>query len=157
RESGPIRVVELPWISVRIGRAAYCEVRLPDTQIAEEACRLTRKGRTWNLIPSSVAGPILLEGRPLNGPCSLPFDVPFRLGASCLTLRHAVAADPDGELYPASAPTVLPESPRFTEPDLSPSVDTEPDTVEGVGTTTAHPADEANSSRLDPDRWRARW
>ncbi len=27
-ESGPIRVVELPWISVRIGRAAHCEVRL---------------------------------------------------------------------------------------------------------------------------------
>src|SRR5262249_3595780 len=91
RESGPIRGVELPWISVRIGRAAYCEVRLPDTQIAEEACRLTRKGRTWNLIPSSVAGLILLEGRPLNGPCPLPFDVPFRLGAYCLTLRHDVA------------------------------------------------------------------
>ena len=27
-ESGPIRVVDIPWISVRIGRAAFCEVRL---------------------------------------------------------------------------------------------------------------------------------
>ena len=27
-ETGPIRVVDIPWISVRIGRAAYCEVRL---------------------------------------------------------------------------------------------------------------------------------
>ena len=39
RESGPIRVVELPWISVRIGRAAFCEVRLAD--------------RTWRRRPAA--------------------------------------------------------------------------------------------------------
>src|SRR5208337_4220607 len=48
RESGPIRVVEIPWISVRIGCAAYCEVRLADLALAEEACRLQRRGRTWS-------------------------------------------------------------------------------------------------------------
>ena len=53
RESGPIRVVELPWISVRIGRAAYCEVCLPDEQLGDEACRLTRRGRTWSLVPAA--------------------------------------------------------------------------------------------------------
>lgn len=40
RESGPIRVVEIPWISVRIGCAAFCEVRLAESQLADEACRL---------------------------------------------------------------------------------------------------------------------
>src|SRR5437660_479160 len=111
RESGPIRVVELNWISVRIGRAAYCEVRLPGAEHDEEVCRLTRRGRTWSLIPSSGAGLILIEGRPVSGPCPLPFDVPFRLGTYCLTLRHDVGAEPDWELYPASAPLALMESP----------------------------------------------
>ena len=44
RESGPIRVVELPWISVRIGRAAHCEVRLTHHDLADEVCRLQRRG-----------------------------------------------------------------------------------------------------------------
>ena len=42
RESGPIRVVELPWISVRIGRAAHCEVRLTEHELPDEVCRLQR-------------------------------------------------------------------------------------------------------------------
>src|SRR5271166_3686000 len=43
RESGPIRVVELPWISVRIGRAAYCEVQLAEYDLADEACHLQHR------------------------------------------------------------------------------------------------------------------
>ena len=43
-ESGPIRVVDIPWISVRIGRAAFCEVRLTADDLADEACRLYRRG-----------------------------------------------------------------------------------------------------------------
>ena len=35
--TGPIRVVDIPWISVRIGRAAYCEVRLTEDDLADEA------------------------------------------------------------------------------------------------------------------------
>src|SRR5271155_229117 len=49
RESGPIRVVELAWISVRIGRAAYCEVRLSEHDLADLACRLKRRGNSWHL------------------------------------------------------------------------------------------------------------
>ena len=46
RESGPIRVVESPWISVRIGRAAHCEVRLTEHELPDEVCRLGRAGRS---------------------------------------------------------------------------------------------------------------
>src|SRR5207302_7465352 len=91
RESGPIRVVELSWISVRIGRAAYCEVRLADHNLAEEACRLTRRGRSWSLVPVGERSPVLVDGRAVDGPCPLPFDVPFRIGPHCLTLRKDVA------------------------------------------------------------------
>ncbi len=104
RESGPIRVVEIPWISVRIGSAAYCEVRLADSPLAAEACRLQRRRRTWHLVPIGSKGSILIQDRPIDGPCPLPFDVPFRIGAICFTLRHSRSADPDWEMYRAHAP-----------------------------------------------------
>ena len=62
-ESGPIRVVELPWISVRIGRASHCEVRLAGTDLPQELCRLQRRGESWRLLPTSPNSPIFLEGR----------------------------------------------------------------------------------------------
>ena len=99
RESGPIRVVEIPWISVRIGCAAYCEVRLADLELAEEACRLQRRGRTWHLVPLGPKGSILVQDRPIEGPCPLPFDVPFRIGSICFTLRQNRSSDPDWEMY----------------------------------------------------------
>ena len=70
RESAPIHVVEIPWISVRIGRAVYCEVRLADRDVAEEACRLQRRGRTWYLVPLGPKGSIQVHDQPLEG--SLP-------------------------------------------------------------------------------------
>lgn len=99
RESGPIRVVEIPWMSVRIGCAAYCEVRLADRELAEEACRLQRRGRTWHLVPLGPKGSILVQDRPIEGPCPLPFDVPFRVGSICFTLRQNRSSDPDWEMY----------------------------------------------------------
>ena len=99
RESGPIRVVEIPWISVRIGCAAYCEVRLVDLELAEEACRLQRRGRTWHLVPLGPKGSILVQDQPIVGPCPLPFDVPFRVGSICFTLRQNRSSDPDWEMY----------------------------------------------------------
>ncbi len=99
RESGPIRVVEIPWISVRIGCAAYCEVRLADLELAEEACRLQRRGRTWHLVPLGPKGSILVQDRPVEGPYPLPFDVPFRIGSICFTLRQNRSSDPDWEMY----------------------------------------------------------
>src|SRR5262249_12702691 len=95
RESGPIRVVELPWIAARAGGAARCEARLPDADVADEACRLPGRGRTWSLVPASGSSAIVFEGRPLDGPCPLPFDVPFRMGPYCLTLRQDITAEPD--------------------------------------------------------------
>ena len=99
RESGPIRVVEIPWISVRIGRAAYCEVRLADLELAAEACRLQRRGRSWHLVPLGPKGSILVQDRPIEGPYPLPFDVPFRVGSICFTLRQNRSSEPDWEMY----------------------------------------------------------
>ena len=113
RESGPIRVVEIPWISVRIGRAAHCEVRLPEHDLAEEVCRLYRRGRSWHLVPATSRSPILLEGRPVDGPCPLAFDVPFRVGHYCLTLRHDRAAEPDWGMYSGPVPRQLDRAARI--------------------------------------------
>ncbi len=83
RESGPIRVVEMPWISVRIGRAAYCEVRLPEHDLADDvACWLNRRGKSWHLVPVATGSPVLLEGRPLMAPVCCPSTSPFKSAAT---------------------------------------------------------------------------
>jgi hypothetical protein len=69
QESGPIRVVDIPWISVRIGRAAFCEVRLTADDLADEACRLYRRGRTWHLVPAGSRAKIVIEGRSVESAC----------------------------------------------------------------------------------------
>ncbi len=56
--------MDIPWISVRIGRAAFCEVRLIADDLADEACRLYRRGRSWHLVPVVAKGKILVDGRP---------------------------------------------------------------------------------------------
>ncbi len=104
QESGPIRVVDIPWISVRIGRAAFCEVRLTSDELADEACRLYRRGRSWHLVPVGAKGEILVEGRSVSASCPLPFDVPFQVGRHCLTLRHDRTVDPDWQMYPGPVP-----------------------------------------------------
>jgi tetratricopeptide (TPR) repeat protein len=171
RESGPIRVVELPWISVRIGRAAYCEVQLAEYHLADEACRLQRRGQSWHLVPVATRSLVLLEGRPVDGACQLPFDVPFYIGAYCLTLRRDRAAEPDWEMYQApalpqlnhSAPTLEARFPALADPDRA--------TI-GIGTgpmtepedPPAAIADRTELKRERPlqgpgvkDRWEARW
>jgi tetratricopeptide (TPR) repeat protein len=113
-ESAPIRVVDIPWISVRIGRAAFCEVRLTSEDLADEACRLYRRGRLWHLVPAGAKGTnaILLEGRAVDSSRLLPFNVPFRIGRFCLTLRQDRAVDPDWGMYPGS----VPEKSAWTSP-----------------------------------------
>ena len=91
-ESGPIRVVELPWIFVRIGGASHCEVRLAHHELPDEICRLQRRGRFWRLLPVTAVTPITLADRSLVGSCFLPFDVPFRIAQLCFTLRRDSAA-----------------------------------------------------------------
>jgi hypothetical protein len=104
RESGPIRVVELPWISVRIGRATHSEVRLSGPDLPDEICRLQRRGLSWRLLPASSDYPILVNGQRLGGVCILPFNVPFRAGPYCFTLRQDKSAEPDWQMYAGPAP-----------------------------------------------------
>ena len=63
RDSDPIRVVELPGTSVRIGRASYCEVRLAEPELAEEECRLKRRGGSWQLVPARASNFVWIDGR----------------------------------------------------------------------------------------------
>jgi tetratricopeptide (TPR) repeat protein len=121
RESGPIRVVELAWISVRIGRAAHCEVRLTGPDLPEEICRLQRRGQSWRLLPVATDSPVFLEGRRLGNPCVLPFGVPFRAGEYCFTLCHDRTSEPDWELYAGPAP------PREAAVEKPPVAEVEPD------------------------------
>ena len=121
RESGPIRVVELAWMSVRIGRAPYCEVRLTGPDVPAELCRLQRRGQSWRILPSSSASPVLLEGRRLGSPCVVPFGIAFRAGEYCFTIRYNHSAEPDWELYAGPAP------PREDTIEKPPVAELEPD------------------------------
>jgi tetratricopeptide (TPR) repeat protein len=132
--TGPIRVVDIPWISVRIGRAAYCEVRLTEDDLADEACRLYRRGSTWHIVPVAAKGKVLLDGRPIGASCPLPFDVPFRVGRYYLTLRHDRAAEPSWEIHPAPAP----QERRWTAPAFE-SLHRQIEHVERSATAAASP------------------
>ncbi|MFI5456870.1 MAG: hypothetical protein ACHRXM_15605 [Isosphaerales bacterium] len=142
RESGPIRVVEIPWISVRIGRASHCEVRLPAHDLAEEVCRLYRRGRSWHLVPATNRSPILLEGRPVDGPCPLAFDVPFRVGDYCLTLRHDRTADPDWGMYSGPVPRQLDRALPVLEASYSAKDQLDPRQLKGGSGPALEPASE---------------
>ena len=85
----------------RSGSAAQPIARFgwPTLRLAEEACRLQRRGRTWHLVPLGPKGSILVQDRPIEGPYPLPFDVPFRIGSICFTLRQNRSSDPDWEMY----------------------------------------------------------
>ncbi len=125
RESGPIRVLELPWISVRIGRAAHCEVRLTDPDLPEEICRLQRRGLSWRLLPARSDYPILLNGQRVGGVCLLPFNIPFRAGPYCFTLRQDKSAEPDWQMYAGPAPH------REGAAEKPPLAEVEPDPIPG--------------------------
>jgi tetratricopeptide (TPR) repeat protein len=175
-ESAPIRVVDVPWISVRVGRAAFCEVRLAANDLADEACRLYRRGRLWHLVPvgGDPKSEILLEGRRVDASCLLPFNVPFRIGEFCLTLRQDRTVDPDWGLYPGTVPdrpkksTVVFERGPFgrdrTEPaDLvvEPQAIVEPPfkpewRPQGMPTVSAPGADYSAGASVK-DRWETRW
>ncbi len=97
---------------------------------------------------------VLCDGRPLDGPCPLAFDVSFRIGPYCLTLRRDMAAEPDWELYPASAPDLQLVPPESGDDE---EVVVEMATAQAsTDTASAQPASEGRPSG-DPERWRARW
>jgi tetratricopeptide (TPR) repeat protein/pSer/pThr/pTyr-binding forkhead associated (FHA) protein len=87
RDADPIRVVEIPGASVRIGRASYCEVRLPEPEVADEECLLRRRGRTWHLVPVGRTGLVMIDDHPVERPRPIPFGMPFRVGDHQLTLQ----------------------------------------------------------------------
>lgn len=120
RDSDPIRVVELPGSSVRIGRASYCEVRLTEPDLADEECRLRRRGGTWQLVPSRAAGFVWIDGRSVETTCPLPFDVPFRVGEHWLTLRPTGAATPEWRAYKSPAPTASTVAREEIRPAVAP-------------------------------------
>jgi tetratricopeptide (TPR) repeat protein len=95
-DSPATRVLELPGISVRIGRGAQCEVRLSEPRLAEVQCLLRRRGDTWHVQPVGPAGKVLLEGRPVDVQRALPMGVPLRVGEHWLTLRPADEGLDDG-------------------------------------------------------------
>lgn len=99
RESGVIRVLEIPWISVRIGRARFCEVRLEEEDLPEQVCRLQRRGRLWHLIPFSSKALLFVQDEPVYAPCALPMNLPFRIGSVVLTLRQNQVANPSGKEF----------------------------------------------------------
>ena len=104
RESAPIRVVEIPWISVRIGRAVYCEVRLTDRDVAEEACRLQRRGGTGIWSPRSEGvDPVSTASPSKASVLSLRYSLP--IGGCCLTLRRSRSSDPDWAMYQSPSPS----------------------------------------------------
>ena len=89
-ETGPVRIVVLPRVSVRIGRAAYCDVRVPGVDVADEACRLRRQGNGWQLVPiGKKRGSVSMDGRIVDEPTPIEFGMSFHVGKALLTLQSA--------------------------------------------------------------------
>ena len=172
RESSSIRVVEIPWISVRIGRGASCEVRLEDPVVAVQACRLQYRGRGWHLVPLGPKGSITLQGQPVDSPCSLPLDVPFRIGSVWLTLCQTSSADPvwvhyrppsavTGKLLIPTVPvqTAIPGSSENWSESLKPN---QSRVASVTGSTPSFPDDlipppEESPAQSSNNPWEARW
>ena len=74
-------------------------MRLLHQDLPDEICRLRRRGRLWRLLPIANPSPITLADRRLVGSCILSFNIPFRIGEHCFTLRKDRAAEPDWEIY----------------------------------------------------------
>jgi tetratricopeptide (TPR) repeat protein len=106
--------VDVLWISVRVGRAPFCEVRLAAHELADEVCRLYRRGQAWHLVPVNSQGVVSFEGKRVERSCPLPFDVPFFVGTHRLTLRKDRAIEPDWGMVRAPVP---PESHRVITVD----------------------------------------
>lgn len=159
-QASPIRVVEIPWITVRIGRAAYCEVRLSDQGVADEACRLQRRGGNWFLVPLGSKGAILVQDQAVESPRPLPFDAAFSIGSCCLTLRQSRSADPDWGMYQAPS---APERPKHNPAGTTrPSASLVEDGLAQLAAVTSPPLPKrpANSDLGSPgaaNPWEARW
>ena len=99
RDTDPIRVVMLSGHSARIGRAAFCDVRLVEPGLADEVCRLRFRGGAWQIAPVGTNPCVWLDGELLDQARAMPFELPFRIGESWLTLRSHEDATPSVERW----------------------------------------------------------
>lgn len=158
KESDPARVVVLAGGSVRIGRASYCEVRLPSPEVAEEECRLRRRGGSWHVFPVGSNGSVRLEGRPIDESQPIPFDVPFRVGGHELTLRLT------GTSSEVAWEGAIPSPPPVIERAISlEGLPIAPAPVLLPAHATADPRSRMSSherrlrAQLETRRWESRW
>jgi len=107
RAWGPIRVMEVPWLTTRIGGAARCEVKLLDQELLGEVCRLERRDGQWRLVATGGEVEIEVNGQIVMGSVAIDLDVPFRVGSSVLTLRSDRASQPDWAMHERQRPTAL--------------------------------------------------
>ncbi|MFO0910192.1 MAG: hypothetical protein U0794_17925 [Isosphaeraceae bacterium] len=144
QESDTVRVVDLHGGSIRIGRAVFCDVRIADPDLADEECRLLRRGGAWQLVPARGRTSVTWGSKPLTQPCALRFGESFDVGPLRLTLHKAGALP-------------LWETPSVVPPHHAPAPSSE---VIERSTVTA-PGEDAVASRSDltgrlRDEWRSR-
>ena len=103
QDADPVRVVGLTGGLVRIGRGPSCDVRLNEADIADEECRLRRRGDAWQLVPARSATTLRFDGRIVAAPRSIAYGVPFQVGGLSLTLHPAAASAAAWSHSPPSA------------------------------------------------------
>jgi tetratricopeptide (TPR) repeat protein len=108
------RVVELSGAAIRIGRGAVCEVRLPESSLADVQCLLRLRGTSWQVQPIGPSALMSLGGEPLDELRPFPPGIVLRIG----TYRLMLASD-EGEAYHTPidvtgrvAPTAVVEPPK---------------------------------------------
>jgi hypothetical protein len=123
------RVVELTGAAVRIGRGAVCEVRLPESSLADVQCILRLRGSSWQVQPIGPSALMSLDGKPLDELRPFLPGVTLRVGSFQLSLGADEGAaylspiDVTGRV--ATAPLI--ESPRGDIATSLPSPETEVD------------------------------
>ncbi len=143
RDSDPIRVVAMTGGSVRIGRAAYCDVRLADAALDDEVCRLRRRHETWQLVPVARNGSVWLDGRKVESPITLKIGQTFLVGTHRFTLQTSATHSPW-----ADRPVPVPEPAPLVEPA---------GTLAAERTSPASPNERWMHARRETKRWESRW
>jgi S-DNA-T family DNA segregation ATPase FtsK/SpoIIIE len=119
-----------------LGSGADCQVRLPSPGVPAHAAMITV---AWGLSepslePAGPKAPLVLDGRPVTGPCTWPFGGVLRVSTTALQLMRPET--PDAHLSPVGGGLAYHRPPRF-RPDLKPvkiEVPAEPKKGQGNGT-----------------------
>lgn len=147
-ENDPIRVVDLRGVTVRVGKAVYCDVRLNEPGVPDEICRLVRRGGVWQILPVKPAGLLRHDGAILDQPIPLAVNASFEVGATRLTLR----ASRSSAGWERTVPPTHREPPRAPEPAITPFA------MPAVPTPTASPTRERwEHTQRETRKWESRW